>query len=49
MLKGLLKEGEKNPNKMNNKMAINTYLSTMDSKKEHQQTSRTETESQRPF
>ena len=30
---------------MNNKMAINTYLSTTESKKQTKQTSRTETES----
>ena len=36
---------------MNNKMAINTYLSTTESKKQTKQTSRTETESwiQRAF
>ena len=43
MLKGLLlKEEDQN---MNNKMAINTYLSTIESKKQNKQTSRTETES----
>ena len=31
---------------MNNKMAINTYLSITESKKQNKQTSRTETESQ---
>ena len=30
---------------MNNKVAINTYLSTIESKKQNQQTSRTETDS----
>ena len=36
---------------MNNKMAINTYLSTSESKNENKQTSRTETDSriQRTF
>ena len=36
---------------MNNKMAINTYLSTIESKKQTKQTRRTETESwiQRAF
>ena len=31
---------------MNNKMAINTYLSTIESKKQNRQTSRTETDSE---
>ena len=31
---------------MNNQMAINTYLSTIESKKQNKQTSRTETELQ---
>ena len=44
MLKGLLlKEEDQN---MNNKMAINTYLSTIESKKQNKQTSRTQTASQ---
>ena len=41
MLKGLFNKKIKS---MNNKMAINTYLSTIDSKKQTEQT-RTETES----
>ena len=36
---------EKNIKTMNNKMAINTYLSTIESKKQTKQTRRTETES----
>ena len=42
MLKGLFNKKIKS---MNNKMAINTYLSTIESKKQTEQT-RTETESQ---
>ena len=45
MLKGLKKE--KKINTVNNKMAINTYLSTSESKKQTQQTRRTETESRK--
>ena len=36
---------KKNIKTMNNKMAINTYLSTTESKKQTKQTRRTETES----
>ena len=42
MLKGLVK---KKIETRNNKMAINTYLSTIESKKHTKQTRRTETES----
>ena len=44
MLKGLKKK--KNIKSMNNKMAINIYLSTTESKKQTKQTRRTGTESQ---
>ena len=43
MLKGLIKK--KKIKTMNNKMAINTYLSTIESKKQTKHTRRTETES----
>ena len=43
MLKGLFKK--KKIKTINNKMAINTYLSTIESKKQTKQTTRTETES----
>ena len=43
MLKGLFKK--KKIKTINNKMAINTYLSTIESKKQTKQISRTETES----
>ena len=41
MVKGLNKKKIKT---MNNKMAINTYLSTVESKKQTKQTKRTKTE-----
>ena len=44
MLKGFFKKKKKKGKNINNKMAINTYLSTIDPKS---QTSRTETDSQR--
>ena len=37
------KKKKKKEKKMNNKMATNTYLSTIESKKQNEQTSRTET------
>ena len=43
MLKGLIKE--KKIKTMDNKMATNTHLSTVESKKQTKQTRRTETES----
>ena len=36
------KKKKKKEKKMNNKMATNTYLSTIESKKQNEQTSRTE-------
>ena len=44
MLKGLISEKKKTKT-VSNKMAINTYLSTIESKKQTKQTRRTETES----
>ena len=43
-LKVIFKKKEKKIKTVNNKMAINTYLSTVESKKQTKQTRRTETE-----
>ena len=40
------KKGKEKENHLNNEMAINTYLSTIESKKQNKQTSRTQTASQ---